>query len=133
MTSPAQIRVFLLSDHQLLREALARILGHQANILFVGAQESSADASAEIIESDCDVLLVDPVNISAVDGQILDKLRCGLTNLKIVTIEREAKITDLISAIRLAVQAEGRFVPVQTMREANNKVVEMVLPHREVR
>jgi DNA-binding NarL/FixJ family response regulator len=132
MTSHIRTRVFLLSDHRLLREALARALKDQANILMVGTQESSADATAEIIESTSDVLLVDPVNISAVDGQILDKLRGGPINLKIVTIEREAKITDVISAIRAAVQPEGRFAPVQAMREANSKVVEIVLPQRKL-
>src|SRR6266516_528082 len=54
------IRVFLLSDHRLLRDALARSLGSQADISLVGAQESSLSITAEMIESTCDVLLVDP-------------------------------------------------------------------------
>src|SRR5256884_866575 len=56
------IRVFLLSDHRLLRGALARTLKNRADISLVSAQESSLNITAEIVESTCDVLLVGPVN-----------------------------------------------------------------------
>lgn len=92
------IRVFLVSGHQLLRDALARALKNQADILLVGVQESF-DFSAQIIESTCDVLLVDPVNTSALGRHVLDHLQNLLSNLRIVVIDMEANMADVISAI----------------------------------
>ena len=112
MTLQTQIRVFLLSDHQLLREALARAIKNQANILLVGAREWSAGASTEMTESTCAVLLVDPLNMSPVDCQVLDELRNATMHLKVVVIERKASITDVITSIHAAAQGEDRFVPV---------------------
>ena len=93
------IRVFLLSDHRLLRDALARSLGSQADISLVGAQESSVSITAEMIESTCDVLLVDPVNTTELDNYVLDRVQDAFSDLRVVMIDREAKIADLISAI----------------------------------
>ena len=93
------IRVFLLSDHRLLRDALARSLGSQADISLVGTQESSLSITAEMIESTCDVLLVDPVNTTELDTYVLDHLRDAFSDLRVVMIDREAKIADVISAI----------------------------------
>jgi len=93
------IRVFLLSDHQLLRGALARTLKNQVGISLVDAQQSSSSITAEIIESACDVLLVDPVNTHALDTHDLDHLQDRFPNLRIVMINMEAKIADIISAI----------------------------------
>jgi hypothetical protein len=44
------------------------------------------------------VLLLDPVN-NAFDAQVLDHLEDRFSNLRIVMIDREAKIADVISAI----------------------------------
>jgi hypothetical protein len=98
MTPDRPIRLFLLSDHRLLREALGRALRSQPGILLVGAQKSSLNIAAEILNSTCDVLLVNPVNSSALDGQILDR-QGAFSNLTIVTIDVEEKIADVISAV----------------------------------
>lgn len=96
---PIPIRVFLLSDHRLLRDALARSVGSQADISLVGAQESSLSITAEMIESTCDVLVVDPVNTTELDTYVLDRVQDAFSDLRVVMIDREAKIADLISAI----------------------------------
>lgn len=93
------IRVFLLSDHRLLRGALARTLKNRADISLVSAQESSLNITAEIVESTCDVLLVGPVNTRAFDNQVFDQLQSAISNLRIVMIEMEATVADVISAI----------------------------------
>jgi DNA-binding NarL/FixJ family response regulator len=92
------IRVLLVSDHRLLRDALARALKNQADISLVGAHESSLGITPEIIESACDVLLLDPVN-NALDTQVLDHLQDRFTNLRIVMIDMEARVADVISAV----------------------------------
>jgi DNA-binding NarL/FixJ family response regulator len=99
MTPDHPIRLFLLSDHRLLREAFARALRSQPGILLVGAQKSSLSIAAEIVESTCEVLLLDPVDTSALATQILDHLQDAFSSLRIVMIDREAKIADVISAI----------------------------------
>ena len=78
----------------------------------VDAQELSAGANAEAAESRCAVLLVDPLNMSAVDCQVLDELRNATMHLKVVVIERKASITDVVTSIHAAAQGEDRFVPV---------------------
>jgi DNA-binding NarL/FixJ family response regulator len=93
------VRVFLLSDHRLLCDALARSLESQADISLVGSQESSFSITSEMIESTCDVLLVDPVCIAGLDTYVLDRLQEAFSDLRVVMIDREAKIADLISAI----------------------------------
>ncbi len=99
MTPHIPIRVFLLSDHRLLRDALARALKGQADISLVGTQESSLNTVADIIASTCDVLLVDPVNRSTLNPEFPDHLQDALSNLRIIMIDMEAKIADVISAI----------------------------------
>ena len=96
---PIPIRVFLLSDNRLLRDALARSVGSQADISLVGAQESSLSITAEMIESTCDVLLVDPVNTTELDTYVLDRVQDAFSDLRVVMVDREAKIADVISAI----------------------------------
>ena len=105
MTLPVPIRVFLLSGHRLLREALGRALKNQASIALVGAQKPSLNTTVDIIKSTCDVLLVDPVNASASNRLVLDHSQNAISNLRIVIIEREATIADTISAILSAAHA----------------------------
>lgn len=99
VTTPhTPVRVLLLSDHRLLRDALGRALKSQADISLVGVHESSLGITSEIIESTCDVLLLDPVN-NALDTQVLDHLPDRFTKLRIVMIDMDAKVEDVISAI----------------------------------
>jgi DNA-binding NarL/FixJ family response regulator len=104
------VRVFLLSDCRLLRDAFARMLKNDPRILLIGAQGFSDTTAAEIIESGCDVLLMDPVNIRAFDTQILDAVQATLSNLQVLIIELQATISDVLSAIIMVAQREDGFV-----------------------
>lgn len=109
MTNPhLPIRVFLLSDHRLLRGALARALRSRADISLVSAQESSLNITADIVESTCDVLLVGPLNTRAFDNQVFDQLQNAISNLRIVMIEMEATVADVVSAILSGSQDLGQ-------------------------
>jgi len=128
MTPRISIRVFLLSGSRLLGEALARVLRNTTDILVVGTRSYSADAPAEIIESACDVLLMDSVSCLALDSQVPENIRGSLPNLKVITIEtdaneatfskvarmgitcyllKEVAVADVISAIRVAAEREA--------------------------
>ena len=98
MIEHSPVRVLLLSDHRLLRDALARALKRQADISLVGAHESSLGITAEVIESSCHVLLLDPVN-NGFGTQVIDHLQDRFSNLRVVMIDRDAKVADVISAI----------------------------------
>lgn len=101
------IRVFLLSDCKLLREAFARALQNHTEIVLVGARQFSATTPADIAESGCDVLLMDPV-ITLFDTQNLDALKAIFFDLKIVIVDWQAGITDALSSIiTLAQSADG--------------------------
>lgn len=98
------VRVFLLSDDRLLREILPSAFRRQPGILLVGAHTSSGNAVAEIIESACDVLLVDSSNeVSSFETQrVLENLKNMHEQLKLVTVCMDAGTLDLISSIHLA-------------------------------
>jgi DNA-binding NarL/FixJ family response regulator len=98
--STSRILIFLLSDSRFLREALARVLNTQGDILLVDARDYSADAVAAIARSGCDVLLAD----TPYSKQFVI-LRCAGSNAKVVHIDREGTIAHLLSAIRTVTQA----------------------------
>jgi DNA-binding NarL/FixJ family response regulator len=102
------VRVFLVSDHALLRESLARVLRNHAGILLVGAEEFSTGSVAEVAEFACDVLLVDPSIIAVVDAQIPAKPG-RFSNLRILKVEMEAGIADLISQIVSVASSQRLF------------------------
>src|SRR6516164_73741 len=56
----SSINLFLLSEHRVLREALARILHRQPGMNVSSAGTYALEA---IVESDCDVLLVDRLTV----------------------------------------------------------------------
>ena len=99
ITPRVPIRLFLLSDHRVLREALARFLKSQPGVRLVASRESSLNSIAEIANSTCDVLLVDPVNASTLNILLFDHLEHGLSNLRIVMIDMDASVADVTSTI----------------------------------
>jgi len=107
------IRVFLLSDCELLREGFTRALKNHTQIALVGARQISATTPADIVESACDVLLMDPV-ITAFDTRTLDTLKAIFFDFKIVIIDLQAGIPDVLSSILTVAQSADGFT-----REAN--------------
>lgn len=99
VTQDSPRRVFVLSNRRLLREALVRVLKNQTNISFVRAEEFSLNAIAEVVESNCDALLVDPVNKVVLYAQILDQLPNTLPHLRIITLDMDTNIDALLSEV----------------------------------
>ncbi len=59
----SSIRTFLLIENRLLREALVRLFSKRADLLVVG-QSGYAEATAlTVLDSKCDVLIVDSLQI----------------------------------------------------------------------
>jgi RNA polymerase sigma factor (sigma-70 family) len=57
--SSPEVRVYLLAENRLLRDTLARLLRKRAEISVVGVSRSSEAMKDEILESQCDVVLMD--------------------------------------------------------------------------
>src|SRR5271166_4213467 len=54
-----QVSVYLLAENRLLRDTLARLLRKRSEISVVGVSRSSETAKAELISSQCEVVLTD--------------------------------------------------------------------------
>ena len=99
ISQDTQLRVFVLSNMRLLREALARVLKNHEGISFVRAEEFSLAAFAEIVDSAYDVLLVDPLNKGILYSSILHQLPNALPHLRIISIDMEANVDGLLAEI----------------------------------
>jgi DNA-binding NarL/FixJ family response regulator len=53
------IRIFLLFENRLLREALGRLLSKRTNLLVVGSTGPDSASLQTLLESQCDILLLD--------------------------------------------------------------------------
>ena len=72
MSDTSKVRVFLVDDHALVREALRFLIGQQPDLLVCGEAEDSADAAEGIAVTQPDVVIMD---ISLRDGTGLDLLK----------------------------------------------------------
>ncbi len=93
------LSVFVLSNVRLLREALARVLRNHEGISFVRAEGFSLAAFAEIVDSEYDALLVDPFNKGVLYRSILHQLPNALPHLRIISIDMESNVDDLLAEI----------------------------------
>ena len=93
------LRIFILSNRRLLREVLARVLRSEGGIPFVRSEKFSLSAIAEVVDSACDTLLVDPLNMAVLYSSIVHHLPSALPHLKVIAIDMEANIDDLLSEI----------------------------------
>ena len=91
------VRVLLLSRFRLLRDMVVRVLQKRPDILLIGAQESSSPAVAE--PSSFDVLLAGPGDIQRLVEPSLYDLRRASPDFRIVLIDMDAGVADLLSGI----------------------------------
>jgi two-component system, NarL family, nitrate/nitrite response regulator NarL len=98
----SSIRTFLLIENRLLREALVRLFCKRTDLLVVG-QSGYAEATAlRVLDSKCDVLIVDSLQtswhsaISALEG-------ADRTSFRTVVIARESDEKHFLAAVRSGV------------------------------
>jgi DNA-binding NarL/FixJ family response regulator len=96
------IRVFLLIENRLLREALVRIFRKSPHITVVGQSGRTDSAAQDILDSDSDVLVICPfqANRLPVDPE-LEKL--GQLGPKVVLIGMNADEEQFLTAVRTGV------------------------------
>ena len=128
----ARVKVFIVSENRLLRDMLARIFEHERDLAVVGAARLCREAIEEISSARPDVLVLNPPGLAIPDLNDLPRIRRRAPQLKVVAIGMEeseeaflsavragvvgyvlkdAHSTDVVGAVRMAVQAEAVCPP----------------------
>lgn len=96
------IRVFLLIENRLLREALVRLFRKRSDLLVVG-QSGQADVThSEVLESKCDVLVIASFHTSCFQASFL--LDCvGQFGFKVILIGMDADEEQFLATVRSGV------------------------------
>jgi len=127
----SSIRTFLLIENRLLREALVRLFCKRADLLVVGQSDYAEAAAPHMLDSQCDVLVIDslqtawlPANIAIEGGdhasfravviamdsdeeQFLAAVRSGVTGYLL----QDASASDVVAAVRAVFRGEAVCPP----------------------
>jgi two-component system NarL family response regulator len=96
------IRVFLLIENRLLREALIRICRKSPHITVVGQSGKTDGSAQDILDTDSDVLVITPFQGNCLPiGPALEKL--GQLGPKVVLIGMDADEEQFMTAVRTGV------------------------------
>lgn len=131
-TVPSEaVRVFLLIENRLLREALVRLLRKRSDVSVVGQSERADLSAQDIVDSKCDVLVIAsfqedwlPANFTLEslselgfrvvligmdcdEEQFLAAVRAGVTGYLL----KDASASDVLNAVRAAFHGEGICPP----------------------
>ena len=96
----AKIGVFLVAGNRLLRESLARILRSKSDISVVGTAPCASSASGQITDSDCNVLLVDPVTSDRSDLSCVQEIVRFVPRIKLILIDMTDDEPTFLKAVR---------------------------------
>jgi two-component system, NarL family, response regulator DevR len=94
------IKVFLLAENRLLREALARIFSKKSDITLVGACDFSPQAIERITAPAPDVLLMDSFPAVLSHLKFISEVRLAMPGIKVVLIGMEADEQVFLQAVR---------------------------------
>jgi len=94
------VRVFILAENRLLREALARILNKKSDIQVVGASAFLPDIVQQIRIAAPDVLLSDSAAVALSDLRLVPEVSSAIPGLKVVMIGMESEQTTFLRAVR---------------------------------
>jgi two-component system, NarL family, response regulator DevR len=95
-----QLRVFLLCENRLLREALLRILGKRADLTMAGACGYSASAMSGLLASQPRVVVLDSLRLALGPPLLLRQIQQSLPGARTVMIGMEPREEDFLNAVR---------------------------------
>jgi DNA-binding NarL/FixJ family response regulator len=116
--------VFLLHDHPVVREGLARLIELQPDLSICGEEEDSTEALAEVAGLRPDITIIDSILLSEAATSLISDLTRVAPSMKVVVLsvfddEEEAeqamragargyvnKVTQIIAAIRGVLDGE---------------------------
>ena len=94
------VKVFLLCENRLLREALLRILGKRAALIIVGASGYSRGTLSDLVACQPQVILLDFIGEAVAQPSLLSHLQEVLSEARIVMVGMEAKEENFFQSIR---------------------------------
>jgi len=94
------VRVFLLCENRLLREALLRILGKRAGLIIVGASGYSRDTLKTLIACQPQIILLDFLGEAFAEPLLLRHLGEALAASRTVMVGMEAKEENFFQSVR---------------------------------
>ena len=94
------VRVFILAENRLLREALTRILSKKSDIQVVAAAAFSPDVVGQISNAAPDVLLSDSAAVALSDLRLCSEVRAAIPGIKVVMIGMDADRETFLRAVR---------------------------------
>jgi two-component system, NarL family, nitrate/nitrite response regulator NarL len=98
----SSIRTFLLIDNRLLREALVRLFSKRSDLLVVGQSGYADGAGLRVLDSKCDVLVIDSLQrpwLSGITGMESE----DRGSFRMVVIARESDEKHFLAAMRSGV------------------------------
>lgn len=94
------VKVFILAENRLLREALTRILSKKSDIRVVGAAAFSPDVVEQVRRAAPEVLLSDSALVALSDLKLVPEVCAAIPGLKVVMIGMEADPETFLRAVR---------------------------------
>ena len=124
------IKIFIVDDHEILREGLKKILLEESDLLVTGEAENGTEVLRRINEIDCDVLILD-LNIPGRNGiELIEEIKRKRPYLNILVLSinsenksalpalnagasgylsKDAALSQLVVAIR-KISTKGRYL-----------------------
>jgi two-component system NarL family response regulator len=100
LTDISVVKVFILAENRLLREALARILNKKSDIRVVGASAFAPDIVQQIVVAAPHVLLCDSATIALSELRLVAEIRAATSDLKVVMVGMESDRETFLKAVR---------------------------------
>jgi DNA-binding NarL/FixJ family response regulator len=97
------IGVFLLTGNRLLREALGRILRKKPDINVCGESGDFGDIPQTIVDSETDIVLMDPVPAFPLNLQFLSAVRCSRAHVQVLMVGMDEDEHMFLAAVRAGV------------------------------
>ncbi len=94
------VRVFILAENRLLREALTRILNKKSDIQVVGARAFTSDVVEQIKSVAPDVLLSDSAALALSDLKLVPEVCAAINSIKVVMVGMEPDESIFLRAVR---------------------------------
>lgn len=96
------LRVYLVVENRLMREALARLFQKEANLCVVGQTSSRETTPATVMSARTDILLLDSLDTDAA-GELAEELLTAHSRTKIILVGMENDTECFVKAVRKGV------------------------------
>ncbi len=124
------IKIFIVDDHEIMREGLKKIISEESDMLVVGEAQNGTELLKKINEIDCDVMLLD-LSIPGRNGvELIEEIKRKKPGIQILVLSinsetksalpslnagasgylsKDAALGDLVTAVR-KVSLNGRYL-----------------------